>query len=1543
MSRSCLPHLTENGCASAPARACPISVFFVLSIVFLLPQVAYSLVITEIHFRPSLSEDPGEILEFIEIYNDESIVLDMSGYRFSSGVDFVFPKDTFLPARSHLVVCRSVDGIRETYGIENTIGNFFGRLDNNGEWIRVVNPMGSPVAEARYRNRGERTAGDDAAASADGTGFTLAIESIFNDTRDPDNWVRSGQPGGTPGMDNFPEPTPRDREIAGAKELWRYKKGWNEDAQRVEEFSDPPHAWRQPEFDDSSWLEGLAPIGMNEDIIETVLDDMRRNYGSFAMRREFVVEAQELASMESLVLRTGIDDGAIVYLNGAEVVRFQLPGIAGDEVAAGTNATTSGEVDNVREFVVPKDNIRVGRNVLAVQVHNINVGSADAGFFATVLHRTFEAFAGVHVPTVVCNEIVSRAPAEERNVEFYNLSDMAVDLSGFHLTLTPLQPDLFTFPDGSWISPRDFLLLTEADLGFSLVARDEMVSLFLYDPDGKKVLDAVRLLEPSDLAAEVQAHARMPDGGAWSVTPTPTPGLANQVDFETRVVINEIHFNPRLADNQFKPLDDTQRGEFVELHNRSNDLVPLDGFELKSGVRFTFGPEHVLPPRGYLVVAYDPSFIQDIYEISADLIAGPFLGTLSDRGETVRLEDPLGNLVDEVFYKDEGEWVDLADGGGSSLELIDPDQDNATPLAWAASEERHKSPWVEIEYEAEYPTSLVPGRLEPEMHIFLLSSGECLLDGISLTSNLSSEDPQEHISNGDFEEDTRPWRLGGNHIHSFRTTSEEAKFGDASLHLVATGGGNNKVNRIEVDIAQIVDDPVRVRLWARWLSGSNALHISGHNNAYGRTFWLPTPQQTGTPGSENSVRRSLREMTGGTNQGPVITDLRHEPAVPEESETVSFHARVTDSDGVQSVVLHYNRDSGNVEIENTHRVVTLLDDGSRNDGEPGDGHYSGDVPGFSNGSVVNFWIEATDNIGNRQNFPRGAPETEYSFVVDKPIESLVHRYRIVLNQDSQFTLKNRQVHSNDLVGGTFIFEESQVYYNVGYRYHGSPWNRPPLPKMFRVRFNGDRPFRHASRRINVSRYAFEQKEGTAYQLINKAGKPGVIAPRSPRYNYAKTRLNSGNHALSAMAEIGVVSKDYARFNWPQDSGGHAYKISGKIAFNDSGSMIGEPSWTSLRVYDVGPYSRSPSPENHRFYFNPKIKRETDSFDELIDLLKVMDSRFTPDEDYDEKIQEILNVESVLRVYLTRILQDDWDSIGIGNGQNAYLYFAPVEGRFYYIPWDMDHTFANAFSFVLPPRSGTGFRRLVTRPVFRRMYGRIIQDFLADHWSPEYLRNWIPRVEETILDARVLGGGGIIDFATNRVPRAQTLLNLADKSFKALTESPVTAKTSEIAITGEAPIALEFILVGVNGQDPEPREIRWSTSGSEIPFEWEVVVKDLQPGVNQLAFLGLSHDGEILGSIDGFEVIHGTAPFIRGEVNGDLRVNLTDVVLVLQHVFLGRALNCRDAADANDDAAIMSDDAIYLLHYLFTLGPPPAAPFPEAGFDTVESLGCSTQG
>lgn len=1528
------------------ARSChpnsksPAAILLVFGVCFaasLATVSGHALVFTEIHFHPGQTEDPQENLEFVEIYNDDSIVVDLSGHRFSSGLDFTFPDRTFLPARSYLVVCRNVEAVTAHYGIDNAIGDFSGRLDNTGEWIRLVNPMGSTVAETRYRNGGEGTFGADAGAAADGTGLTLAISSFFGDTRNPDTWVRSSQLGGTPGAPNFPAPLPNDREILGEGQLWRYKKGWNDASQELAEFSDPPDAWRQFDFDDSAWLEGPTPIGFNEHIIQTVLDDMHRTYISFAVRREFTVGPEAFDAMESLVLRARIDDGAVIYLNGADVRRFQLPGASGEEVPVDTKATGSSEIDSAREFFVPKDNVQLGQNLLAVQVHNLSVNSADAGFDLAVFYRTFQSFPGVHVPTVVFNEIVSRAAAEERNVELYNLSDMALDLSGFHLTDTPFEPDAYTFPEGSWISPQDFLTVTERNLRFPLTARGETVSLFLYTPDQKNVLDAARLRE-SDLATGVLGHARLPDGdGTWMATTTPTFGSANRVDLDTRVVINEIHFNPRLSDGEFKPLDDTRSGEFVELYNRSQDIVLLEGFKLTSGFRFAFQRRQTLSPGEYLVVARDPLFIRDLHDVSPDQVVGPASGSLSDRGELIRLEDSFGNPADEVFYSDEGEWVDLADGGGSSLELLDPDQDNATPLAWSASEERDKAPWVEIDYEAEYPISLPPGVLEHEMHIFLLSSGECLLDGISLTSNLASETPIEHIANGDFEGDTLPWRLWGNHTHSSRTV-EGAKFGTASLHLVATGGGNNKVNRIEVDVPAIVGGRVRVRLWARWLGGSNALHISGHNNTYGRTIWLPTPRQTGTPGRENSVRASLRESTGVANQGPVITAVRHEPAVPEALAPVSFHARVTDSDGVQSVTLRYVLDSD--PANGGDRQLPLLDNGARIDGEPGAGHYSGELPGFTSGELVSFWIEAMDAGGRTQNFPRGAPGTKYTFAVDETLESPVHRYRMVLDRDSHLALQSRHLHSNDLVAGTFIFEESEVYYNVGYRYHGSPWNRPPSPRMFRVRFNGDRPFRHSTRRINVSRYGSAQNEGTAYQLLNKAGEPGVTVPRSPNYNYAKIKLNTNNHTLSAMAGVGVVSRDYARFNWPQDSDGHAYKISGKIAFNDQGSMIGDPDWTALRVYNSGPYAGTQSPENHRFYYNPKLKRDADSFAELIDLLKAMNRRYTSDEDYDVRITEVLNVESVLRVYLTRILQDDWDSIGIGNGQNAYLYFAPIEGRFYYIPWDMDHTFANASAFILPPRSDTGFRRLVTRPIFRRMFGRILDDFLDDYWSVDYVSEWTARVEETTSDTRVQSASGIRNFVKTRVLRAGSPLNLSDKTFTVRTPSPVAVASEELVIQGEAPIQLEFIFVSINGENPQPAEIRWSVSGSEIPFEWEIDVKSLRPGINELEVLGLSANGDVLGSVEGFEVFSNTSPFVRGDVDGDLRINLTDAIRVLQHAFHGQLLDCSDAADVNDDAKIMADDAIRLLLYIFSLGPPPAAPFPEAGFDRTDASVCA---
>ena len=84
-------------------------------------------------------------------------------------------------------------------------------------------------------------------------------------------------------------------------------------------------------------------------------------------------------------------------------------------------------------------------------------------------------------------------------------------------------------------------------------------------------------------------------------------------------------------------------------------------------------------------------------------------------------------------------------------------------------------------------------------------------------------------------------------------------------------------------------------------------------------------------------------------------------------------------------------------------------------------------------------------------------------------------------------------------------------------------------------------------------------------------------------------------------------------------------------------------------------------------------------------------------------------------------------------------------------------------------------------------------------------------------------------------------------------------------------------------------------------------------------------------------------FIRGDINDDGAVQISDVITLLDYLFGSDApaLRCADAADGNDDGAIQISDAIYLLAYLFTPGsPPPPDPFPACGFDrTGDPLEC----
>lgn len=144
----------------------------------------------------------------------------------------------------------------------------------------------------------------------------------------------------------------------------------------------PPSGWRDIGFDDSSWRSGSAPLGYGEKRARTEV-----NAGTNALERpvttwfrhQFVAPA--LGAEAGTVLLLCVDDGAVVYLNGNEIGRLNLPK---GKVTAGTLAAR--EVADKSEGMylrlpLPKKALRASTtNVLAVEVHQASTNDADLFF-----------------------------------------------------------------------------------------------------------------------------------------------------------------------------------------------------------------------------------------------------------------------------------------------------------------------------------------------------------------------------------------------------------------------------------------------------------------------------------------------------------------------------------------------------------------------------------------------------------------------------------------------------------------------------------------------------------------------------------------------------------------------------------------------------------------------------------------------------------------------------------------------------------------------------------------------------------------------------------------------------------------------------------------------------------------------------------------------------------------------------------------------------------------------------------------------------------
>lgn len=138
--------------------------------------------------------------------------------------------------------------------------------------------------------------------------------------------------------------------------------------------------WNTLDFDDSTWESGAGILGYGDDQdtpIEYGTDAQNKNISAYFRHRFELTETSDITELELEVL---IDDGAVVYMNGSEIARSNMPdGTVLENTEAVTAIGSTGET-TYQQFRINPDNLLTGENIIAVEVHQSSPTSSDLSF-----------------------------------------------------------------------------------------------------------------------------------------------------------------------------------------------------------------------------------------------------------------------------------------------------------------------------------------------------------------------------------------------------------------------------------------------------------------------------------------------------------------------------------------------------------------------------------------------------------------------------------------------------------------------------------------------------------------------------------------------------------------------------------------------------------------------------------------------------------------------------------------------------------------------------------------------------------------------------------------------------------------------------------------------------------------------------------------------------------------------------------------------------------------------------------------------------------
>ncbi|HEY0550788.1 MAG TPA: lamin tail domain-containing protein, partial [Verrucomicrobiae bacterium] len=1095
-------------------------------------------------------------------------------------------------------------------------------------------------------------------------------------------------------------------------------------------------------------------------------------------------------------------------------------------------------------------------------------------------------------PTVVINEFLQ--DTNTGFVELKNVSSGLVDISGYILT-DNVGTNRYVFPPSTTIAFNGVLSVGAATLAFTADPTDG--HLYVVNSNATAVVDAVEFG-----AYGGAARGRYPDGSPyWNEMSSATPGSANAAPLVRDLVINEIMYHP---------ISESNNDEFVEIYNRGTNTISLDGWRIRGGIDFNFPSNVTIAPSNYVVVAENVTNLLAKYpSLGAGNTFGNYSGNLGNGGERIALQMPvtiltegtngpvtnnLHTTVNEVTFRDGGRWGLYSDGGGSSLELIDPRADNRLAANWADSDESGKAGWTTIDDtqfllngQTDQNGGIIGNGAPNRLEFFLQDVGEVLLDNVEIRNNGGAN----LIANTGFESGTNGFFFGGTHRRTF-VQAGVGVGGTSALRIVSTGRGDSGPNKVSAPITQlIVNNPLQtggplatntgtIRAQVRWLKGSPYIMFRPRGHWMETTLRLNIPSNLGTPGAANSRLVA--------NAGPAISETAHTPVLPIAGQPVVVTARIADPDNISSVTLRYRLDSTNG-VAFTFTNVTMVDSGVTPDVFAGDGIYSGTIPGFSSNLMVAFHIVATDAAPAplSATFPSGFPTQECLVRFgEAQVAGGLGTYRLWVSTNnvhfwsSEGTAPGqRERNANDPMDATFVYGANRVVYNVGTLYSGSPfhtlnapYNGPGVPDApicdYEVNFPSDDKFLGTEPFV-LSAFDVNQAVGTFFAdraVQNEATGNWIGRKLGQQYNHRRhvyvffNGVRRGTIYEDAQQPNGDMLEEY----YPGDTHGELRKIEDWFEYANDGQAftvntrndIGSQSAYLLRITNN---SGAIDSKRYRWTFKP---RSTDNPNDWVNFTNLVQAVNTPGQgaDYVSNTLAWLDMPNFLRPIAAHHICGDWDSYGYERGKNMFMYKPDSDG-YRLLLWDIELGLGHSQS-----RAPTdGIYRAPHEPMVAKM-------FINPTFQREYLCALLegcngplaPGAADGLLDARyasfvqnnlpVISPDYIKSFITAR--REYILTQMPNAPFSIDGTNYLETTNVFLTFTGQAPIGVKDIVLS-DGRDVSPT---WLTV-----TQWSGNVA-IASGTNVLVFRARDANGAEVATATVTVVFTGVYPWPQIRIN-----------------------------------------------------------------------------